>query len=466
MPAAISTAKKTGLRGGSLSFTETIGQSIANVAPTLTPALNISVVVALAGIGAWLSYVIATVGMFFVAVNIGILARRHPLAGSYFVYIGRTLGPLAGLLAGWSMSAAYLFTAIAASIGEHIFLSDMLRAFGLARFTPSYALFEIVLIALIWACAYRDIGFSSRIGLVLEALSLTIIILIVVMVIAKHGSAADSAQLQLHNLPAGGVISALTFAVFSFVGFESSATLAQEARNPKRAIPRAVTLSAAATGIFFVLISYCMILGVGDQVHLIGDSTSPFTAVTRSAGLGAAAAVVYFSAVMSGFACVLASINALARILFSMGRYEFLHRSMGTVHHRYQPPHIAVTASCLLTIIVVLMCVHMARLDAFSYTATFGTFGFVLVYLMTCIVGPLELSRANELSIGKLAAGVLGAGMMACVMIGSIMPVSSYPMSMLPYLFGAYLILGAFWYGIVSVRFPHVLNRIEFDMES
>jgi amino acid transporter len=96
------------LRGDSLSFAETIGQSIANIAPTLTPAINISVVVGLAGIGAWLSYLIATVGLIFVAANIGVLARRHPLAGSYFVYIGRALGPLSGMLAGWSMIAAYL----------------------------------------------------------------------------------------------------------------------------------------------------------------------------------------------------------------------------------------------------------------------------------------------------------------------------------------------------------------------
>jgi hypothetical protein len=112
------------------------------------------------------------------------------------------------------------------------------------------------------------------------------------------------------------------------------------------------------------------------------------------------------------------------------------------------------------------MCAHMTRLNAFSCTATFGTFGFVLVYLMTCIVAPVELSRANELSLGKLVTGVLGAGMMACVMVGSLVPVSSYPMSMLPYLFGAYLTLGALWYGIVSMRFPHALSGIKFDMES
>jgi amino acid transporter len=465
MSAAISEVRTTRLRGDSLSFIETIGQSIANIAPTLTPALNISVVVALAGTGAWLSYVIATVGLFFVASNIGVLARRYPLAGSYFVYVGRTLGPLAGMLAGWSMGAAYLFTAIAVAISEHIFLSDMLRVLGLAWSTPSYTPFEVAFVVLIWACAYRDISFSSRIGLVLEALSLTIIILIAVIIVAKHGGVGDSAQLHLHNLRAGGVMSALTFAVFSFVGFESAATLAQEARNPMRAIPRAVTLSAAATGFFFVLISYCMILGVGDQAHLIGESTSPFAAVTERAGLGAAAAVVYFSAIISGFACGLASINALARMLFSMGRYQFVHRSMGAVHQRYQTPHLAVTASCLFTIVAVLMCRHMTPLDAFSSTATFGTFGFVLVYLLTCIVAPVELSRTGELSMGKLAAGVLGAGLMVFVVIGSLMPVAASPPSLLPYLFAAYLALAALWYGIVSIRSPHAPGAIELDLE-
>jgi amino acid transporter len=148
MSATVNEAKRTQLRGDSLSFAETLGQSIANIGPTLTPAINISVVVALAGIGAWLSYLIATIGLFFVAANIGVLARRHLLAGSYFVYIGRALGPLAGMLAGWSMNAAYLFTAIAVSISAHIFLADMLRTLRLACLTPPYALFEIVFIIL------------------------------------------------------------------------------------------------------------------------------------------------------------------------------------------------------------------------------------------------------------------------------------------------------------------------------
>ena len=286
------------LRADSLSFVETLGQSIANIAPTLTPALNISVVVAIAGLGAWLSYLIATIGLVFVAANISVLARRHSLAGSYFLYIGRSLGALPGMLAGWSMVAAYMFTAIACSIAAYIFLSNMLQACGLEKLMPPYALFEIGLISLIWICAYRDVRLSSRLGLALEALSLTIIVTITAIVVFRRGSFLSSNQLQFRRLPMGHVTSALTLAVFSFVGFESAATLAREARNPLRAIPRAVILSATISGLFFVSMAYCMILAVNDRAGLIGGSTSPFTAITTYAGLTSAAAVVYFSAII------------------------------------------------------------------------------------------------------------------------------------------------------------------------
>src|SRR3954468_988490 len=81
------------LRSNALGLIETIGQSLAAISPTLTPVLNITVVAGLAGIGCWLSYFIGTIGVVIVAASVGILAARHPEAGSYFVYVGRTFGP-------------------------------------------------------------------------------------------------------------------------------------------------------------------------------------------------------------------------------------------------------------------------------------------------------------------------------------------------------------------------------------
>ena len=72
------------LRAGALHLIETVGQSLAAIAPTLTPALNISVVAGLAGLGCWMSYFIGTLGVVIVAASVGMLASRHPEAGIVF----------------------------------------------------------------------------------------------------------------------------------------------------------------------------------------------------------------------------------------------------------------------------------------------------------------------------------------------------------------------------------------------
>src|SRR5580693_5716742 len=168
-PAEIANARPhPHLRAGALHLIETVGQSLAAIAPTLTPALNISVVAGLAGLGCWLSYLIGTLGVVIVAACVGVLAARHPEAGSYFVYIGRSFGPLAGALAGWSMISAYMFTAVAVALSFAIFLADLLRAFGVGLGLLPTTLVLLVFIATVTYAAYRDVKLSSRVGLILD----------------------------------------------------------------------------------------------------------------------------------------------------------------------------------------------------------------------------------------------------------------------------------------------------------
>src|SRR5277367_3966065 len=159
------------LRAGALNLIETVGQSLAAIAPTLTPALNITVVAGLAGLGCWLSYLIGTLGVVIVAACVGVLASRHPEAGSYFVYIGRSFGPLAGALAGWSMISAYMFTAVAVALSFAIFLDDFLGALGIKLTRLPTALSMLVFCATVTYAAYRDSKLSSRVGLILEIIS-------------------------------------------------------------------------------------------------------------------------------------------------------------------------------------------------------------------------------------------------------------------------------------------------------
>jgi amino acid transporter len=455
----------TGLRSGAVSLMETVGQSLAAVAPTLTPALNITVVATLAGVGCWMSYFIGTVGVVIVAMCVGILASRHPEAGSFFVYVGRTFGPLTGALAGWSMISAYMFTAVATTLSFGIFLDNSLSVIGIRLSMLPMAAPILAFIGLVTYAAYRDVKLSSRAGLILEVASVGIIIVITAIVVRLQGTVVDPVQLNVSSFKLGGVFSALPFVVFSFVGFESSATFAKESANPRRNIPRAVIACAAFSGIVFTLMAYFMVLGMGDDAAAIGRSSAPFRDVAQRAGLQWAPTIVYFAAMISVFACALASINAASRLLYSMGKYRFLHNSMGRVHDTHRTPHRAIFLCTALLALICFSEMPLGLLNAFGYAGTFASFGFVVVYLALCIVAPLDLKRSGEMRLRHVVIGSLGVALMLFVIVGSVYPAPEYPYNILPYFFFGYMAAGLIWFARLHATSPQILASIQHDME-
>ena len=105
------------------------------------------------------------------------------------------------------------------------------------------------------------------------------------LIVRRAGTAVDAAQLEVDTFHSGAVISALPFVIFSFVGFESSATLAKESADPRRNIPLAVIGCAAFAGMFFTLIAYFMVLGIGNDTATLGHSSAPFGDVAARAGM-------------------------------------------------------------------------------------------------------------------------------------------------------------------------------------
>ena len=101
---------KNGLKPDCLSFGEVLAQSFAVIAPTTIPASNIGLIVALSGNGTWLSFLIGLMGLVFVSININQFASRSASPGSLYSYIVKGLGPTAGVICGWSLVLAYLFT--------------------------------------------------------------------------------------------------------------------------------------------------------------------------------------------------------------------------------------------------------------------------------------------------------------------------------------------------------------------
>ena len=453
------------LRANALGLVDCIGQSVANIAPTLTPALNIAVVAGLAGSGSWLGFLIATVAILFVALNIATLSRRYTLSGSYFIYIGRTVGPVAGLISGWVMIGAYLATTVAISVAEVLFLQNFLASLGLKAFMPNAYVAVVAFIAVAAIAAYRDVRLSARFGLVLEIASVLILIVITGIVVFHKGTVVDPRQLEFTSLGYGGIMSSLTFAVFCFVGFESSATLARETRNPGRNVPLAVTLSAMLAGLFFVAITYFMVLAIGDDTRALGESSAPFIVMTERAGLSAAGTAMYFGALISGLACLLASINAASRLMFSMARYGYLAAPLERIHSRYRTPSVAVLLTVTITLVGSLATLPLGPLEAFGFVGTLATFGFLVVYFLICVAAPLDQFRAGTLKWHHLLVSGGGTLLMTFVIFGSVYPVPPWPQNLLPYLFVVYLVVGSAWFVRLARQNPELLNAISSDRE-
>ena len=451
------------LRTDSLSFVEAIGQSVANVSPTLTPAIAVTVVVATAGTASWLVYVLATISLVVVGYNIGKLAGKISAAGSFFIYISRGLSPAAGMLAGWAMLAAYVFTAMALTAATALFVQSLITALGSPITVPSPVLY-LGISALVYLFAVRDIRFSSRLGLGLEVISLVIIALVCFLSWKAHGFATDVKQNHLTGAGLGAIAQSIVFGIFSYVGFESAATLGKETRNPKTVIPRAVILTPILAGAVFILTTYCLVQGFGDDTAKLGASSGPLADIVpgKNAFL---TILVYIGAMVSCFACALASINSFSRILFSLGRYQFVHKTMGSIHKKHQTPHLAVLIGVVINFVVCAAFWTHSYTDLLGWYGTIASFGFIFVYFLCSVASPALLRKTGEATPMVYVMAALGCVLMVLSFAGSVYPVPAAPLVYFPYGFAIYMLIGGAWFLFLKAREPQILVSIEQDLE-
>jgi amino acid transporter len=465
-----------GLRANCLPFSDVLAQSVANIAPTVTPTVNAALVFASAGNGTWLTFAIATTGLVFVGLNINQFAQRSAAPGSLYMYIARGLGPMAGVITGWALMLAYLCTAIAVAAGFANYGEVLLAPIGITL-SPIFLL--AICIGIAWYIAYRDIQLSTVLMLMLEVVSVAMLLLLALIVIFKQGYVIDMAQLTLKDTPPSGIVSGLVLGVFSFVGFESATTLGSEAKNPLQTIPRAVIFSTVTCGLFFVVLSYVEVLGFSGLPTPFNKSAAPTSDLATAAGVGFFGLIILVGSMVSLFACTLACINAGARILYSMGQHGIFHHRIGQAHGQNQTPHVAVGIAGLIVFLIptVTTMFGVKPLDNYAYAGTIATYGFLAAYLLISIAAPIYLARRGELQPANVVVSLLGIIFMLIPTLGSfgiagdnflskIFPIPAAPYNVFPYLFLLYLVGGAVWFAVMRSRSPGIIRRMEADIEA
>jgi amino acid transporter len=309
--------------------------------------------------------------------------------------------------------------------------------------------------------ALRDVKVSMRAALTLEVISIVAITTVLVATLFKHG-VTDSAQFEFHGVSLHGVVLGMVLALTGYVGFESAASLGQEADNPRKAVPRAIRINVITCGTYFIIGSYVYILGFDKMGTDITQSAAPLNDLAKGAGVSWLRYVIDLGIAIGFIAVTVAALTAVSRILFNMSGEGLLPKAFSRVSPTHRTPNLAlmVVGAVVTGTVVISELAGLTPVDILGYYGSIATYGFIVAYLVVSLAAAGYLRRLGALKPVHLVPSILGAGAMATVLYYSVHPVPDYPYNIFPYVFLGLLVPGMGAYLVLRKRKPDVARAV------
>jgi amino acid transporter len=452
-----------GLRRRSLPFREVFAQSLAGTGPSGSLAFGPALVFANAGHGTWISYVLSLVSLLFVGWAFSTFGTRLASAGSMYTYVAEGLGPIIGVLVAWAIVVAYVVIAMVVVAGSGQFFGQFLVLVGFdgAAKTAFQVLLALLIGGTALTLALRDVKISMRAALALEVVSIVAITAVLVSTVVHHGI-VDSSQFHFSGVSVHGVVLGMVLALTGYVGFESAASLGQEADNPRRAVPRAIRTNVLVCGTYFIIGSYVYILGFDKMGQDITASAAPLNDLAVGAGVSWLRYVIDLGIAIGFIAVTVAALTAVSRILFNMSREGLLPRPLGRVSATHRVPNVALllVGGVVTVTVVVSQIAGLTPIDILGYYGSIATYGFIVAYLIVSLAAAGYLRRLGELRPVHLIPAVIGALAMGTVLYYSVHPTPDYPYNIFPYVFLGLLVPGMVAYFVLRARRPEVAAAV------
>ena len=448
---AVDVEKGMRLQPGQVGFGTVLFQSLAHIAPALALIFALTVGVQYAGAALPLSTLLGFIGIMAVAFCVGQLAKALPAAGYYMTWTGNSIGPRYGFMAGWFV----LMSEAIPMGGLYLIMGTTFGAFlgAYATFSIHWLIIDVVLAAIVGLLLWRGIKVSGTAGVVLGTLELLIIGALIIWLIIKAGG-NNTLSVFTPGAPGVshrwvGVLRAVIYAVPTFAGFETAAVLAEESREPRRLIPRAVVIATFACGVFFVAGAYAGVVAWGPaKIAGYAASSNAWQALAHHTWGFAGALLVFLALVNSIAGNSSAEATASTRLMYAMGRIGSLPRWLGAVHPRRKIPHhaIFVLTGGSFAISVITSWIFGGPEQGFAFTISLGAIFAILLYISACISVPFLYLRQlrNEFSVVKhIVVPLIGVLIFIGPLIATIYPVPPYPLNIIPYIDLGWLLLGA-----------------------
>ncbi|MEB0000012.1 APC family permease [Cryobacterium sp. RTS3] len=441
-----------GLDRRSVGFFDVLAQSVSAVAPSAA-ATTIPLLVAVVAGGAtvW-SLATAMLLAFLVATTINQFTRRIAAAGSIYTFVSRGLGTTAAFVAGVGLLVGYGFISMFALGGAGYYLTIVVGRFWPALTGSVFVagLLIVVMAALCLLVLARGIRLSTRITLLVEAVSVLIIVVLVVALLVRLWPVLDWSQLAPGGIDPANFAVGSALALTAFVGFESASTLGVEAKRPYASIPRAIVFTVLGSGVLYLLASFSQLVGFSALGGTIAASASPVNDLAAAYGIDAVGLLLDVSIATSFLACAIASTTALVRVLFSMGREGLLPSRFGRTHPRYRTPFDAalVAMSVITAVLLTTIALSGSIWQTMEVLIVGAAGGYMTAYLLVCVAAPVFLRRIGESTFWPVLFALLAAVLLGAVLVTYLVVESGSARALGVWVFLGVMALGLAWCGL------------------
>jgi amino acid transporter len=451
------------LQRDALGLPQIVASTLANIAPAMSFYFGFGTIVQGAGVAAPLTIIAAMVVVLFLTNTLAEFSKYRPSTGSFVTFIGMGFGPVAGAAASIFVVFGYVIGASAVVVISGGWAHDTLQTFmGLDVPWQMLSIASAIIVGLLVS---RGIGLSTRWAAGFFYFELILLLIGASIMLFKNAHWISLAPFSWSQLAGGfkGLSLGFPLAIYLFIGWENSVMLAEETKDPRKNVPRALRSATLVIGALYVFLAYATEIGFHHDVKAISASAIPFVDALK-ASAAALLIVAYLAGVSSIFSSLIGLTNSQARILFNSGREGLLPKFFGRVHSKHQTPHIAMwTFIAVAVVIVGLFGRNIKPVDLFGYAATLGTIPIILTYLITNLALPVYMRKHHrtEFHMTKhFVLPVLGTLLMLMPLWGLVEPGQPAPFNVFPYIAIAVLALSVIYGIILTKKNPHLAQTI------
>ena len=470
------------LERNAVGLLDVLFQSITSMAPGAAIAASIPLGAGFASGALPLAVLIAFVGILFTAWSIGQLAKHIPAAGSVATYNAVGLAPWVGFLVGWAYAAVEVLIVPLVMLQLGYTVAGEWNSEQSSFPTNLWWIFMAAGTILMCYLVYRGVKTSTRVGVVLGFVEIVVFLSLSVALVIKAGHHNTLSVFTTHYANAKGysgmtgVIAGAVGALLAFSGFEAAAPLAEETREPRRNVQRAVLLSTILIGALYIFTTYAATVAYGPAKFSGFASYAggvPWDGLARTIS-AVFWALVLFAIVNSTLANANAGANVFTRTAYAFGRVGAFPRVLADLHPRFKSPRVGILVELILSLALGLAL-------GFKYTpqVAFGILGTAIVVIVVpvyiacniaCIGYFARHRKAEQHLLSHILVPIIGAlllipGFFSVAGITGIpglrfIAALTSPYKYAPYAMAAWLAVGIVALLVLRSRNPQAVDKV------